>query len=131
MNTVVVDRIYGMGNTSLPASLSSTTNNTSIDDLRPVVQFRIDNGTGVRDMLAERISVYPNPAEHFIQIMNESASPLESIVITNAIGKVVCAERQGGIQADHRINVENMEAGPYILVIQTIAGRIVMRVTVP
>lgn len=130
VNTVVADRIYGMGNTSLPATLSSTSNNTSIDDLRPVIQFTIGTGTGIRDELAEMISIYPNPAEHFIRIKNESTSPLESIVITDAIGKVVYAEGQIGIQTDQRINLENMEAGAYILAIQTSAGRIVKRVTV-
>lgn len=130
VNTVVPDRIYGMGGTSLPASLSSTMNNVNMNDLRPVIQFTLDNGTGIRDELAAKISIYPNPAEQFIQIRNESTSPVENIVITDAVGKVVYAERQGGIQADHRINVENLAAGPYLLGIQTTAGRIVKRFTV-
>ena len=130
VNTVVVDRIYGMGGSPMPVTLSSTMNNVAMNDLRPVIQFTLDNGTGIRDEVAAKISVYPNPAEHFIQIRNENTSPLESIVITDAVGKVVYAEKQIGIQADQRINVENLASGPYIMGIQTSAGRIVKRFTV-
>ena len=127
VNTTVVDRIYGMGGSSLPATLSSTDNNTSIDNKRPVVQFTIDNGTGIHEDLDAKISIWPDPAEQFIQIRNESNSPLETMMITDAVGKVVYSEKLNGIQADHRINVEQLMAGTYMLGIQTPAGRIVKR----
>ena len=130
VNTVVVDRIYASGNTSLPASLSSTSNNTSMDDRRPVVQFSIEAPTGVREELDAKISIYPNPAEHFIQISNAGMVAFESILITDAVGKVVRTEGPTGIQADHRINLEAFAPGSYILSIQTSAGRIVKRFTV-
>lgn len=129
VNTIVASRIYGKGNSSMPSTLSSTSNNTDISDRRPVIQFTLDNGTGVREELAARISVYPNPAEQFIVIRNESASPLERIAITDAVGKVVFTE-QGAVQADQRINVGNLAPGPYIMEIGTSAGRIIKRFTV-
>lgn len=46
VNTSVPDRIYGGANTSAPTSLSSTSNNTSIDDRRPVIQFNLGGVTG-------------------------------------------------------------------------------------
>lgn len=130
VNTIVPDRIYGKGGSSLPTSLSSTSNNTNIDDMRPVIQFTIDNSTGLREELDSKITIYPNPAEQFIQIRNETMVPFENIVITDAVGKLVHLEGQTGIQADHRINVETLEAGSYILSIQTSDGLIVKRFTV-
>ncbi|MBL7705162.1 MAG: T9SS type A sorting domain-containing protein [Taibaiella sp.] len=46
VNTTVTDRIYGAANTSAPASLSSTSNNTSIDNRRPVIQFTLNGVSG-------------------------------------------------------------------------------------
>lgn len=130
VNTVVTDRIYGTGGTSLPSTLSSTSNNTSIDNLRPVVQFTVDFSTGIQKELEAMISIYPNPAQGYIHIRNASTSPIQRIVITDAVGKVVHVEGQSGIQDDRRINVGNLEAGQYIMGIETDAGRIVKRFTV-
>ncbi|MBL0125950.1 MAG: T9SS type A sorting domain-containing protein [Flavobacteriales bacterium] len=129
-NTIVADRIYGMGNTALPATLNSTTNNTSIDDRRPVIQFTIDTSTGLRDLIDAMISVSPNPAQEFIRIRNEGATPVESMVITDAVGQVVFVEEQRGIRTDHVINVAGLKAGAYFLGIQTGAGCVVKRFTV-
>lgn len=46
VNTTVPDRIYGGANSTAPTSLSSTSNNTSIDDRRPVIQFTLGGVTG-------------------------------------------------------------------------------------
>lgn len=46
VNTTVTDRIYGGANTSAPTSLSSTSNNTSIDNRRPVIQFTLGSVSG-------------------------------------------------------------------------------------
>jgi len=130
VNTVVVDRIYASGNTSLQATLSSTSNNVAMDDLRPVVQFTIDNSTGIREGLDAKVSIWPNPAEQYINIRNESKVPFESIVITDALGKVVHVEKAIGIQTEQQINVADLEPGTYMIGIQTSTGRIVKRFTV-
>ena len=130
VNTVVVDRIYASGGTSLPPTLSSTMNNVAMDNLRPVIQFTIPGTTGIQEELAARISIYPNPAEQFIQISNSSMLAFENIVITDAVGKVVRMEGASGIQEVRRINVEDLQTGAYMLTIQTNAGRIVKRFTV-
>jgi hypothetical protein len=127
VNTVVEDRIYGMGGTSLPTTLSSTNNNTGINDLRPVVQFTVDITTGVGEELGTAVRIWPNPAEQDLHIRNESKVPFESIVITDITGKVVQMEKPSGVQADQRINVAGLQAGPYTIGKQTAAGRVVKR----
>jgi len=46
VNTTVPDRIYANAGSSLPASLSSTTNDISIDNRRPVIQFTLNGVSG-------------------------------------------------------------------------------------
>ncbi|MGB3525583.1 MAG: T9SS type A sorting domain-containing protein [Flavobacteriales bacterium] len=95
-----------------------------------MTQFTRLSGVGIQEELATQVSIHLNPAEQFIQIRNETMVPFENIVITDAVGKLVHLEGQTGIQADHRINVETLEAGSYILSIQTSDGLIVKRFTV-
>lgn len=130
VNTTVVDRIYASGGSSLPASLSSTMNNTNMDDRRPVIQFTIENPTGINENPDATVSIWPNPAERFLNIRNESGSPVESIVMTDALGKIVHEKRKSEAGRDYRIDVENLDAGPYMIGIETGAGRIVKRVII-
>lgn len=130
VNTTVVDRIYASGGTSLPATLSSTTNNTDMDDRRPVIQFNIVLPTGIDENLASTINLWPNPTEGFLNIRNESGAPVERIVITNALGEIVLEEALSGTAANHQINVDKLVAGSYLVGITTGTGRVVKRVTI-
>jgi len=60
VNTTVVDRIYGRGDASLPTTLSSTQNNVSMDDKRPVIQFKIESTTCLNLVDAGPVSVSPS-----------------------------------------------------------------------
>ncbi|MBK7271601.1 MAG: hypothetical protein IPI07_19555 [Flavobacteriales bacterium] len=74
VNTTVVD-IYASGNTSLPATLSSTTNNTNIDNRRPVIQFTVQGGTtAIPDLLSTSIGIWPNPADDSAARVNKSGA---------------------------------------------------------
>ena len=131
VNTTVVDRIYASGNTSLPATLSSTMNNTNMDDRRPVIQFTVQGGTvAIPDLLSTSISIWPNPAEGLLNITNRSGAPVERIVITDALGKVVLNERPVGVTTDHRIDLGQFDPGAYLIRVETGAGPVVRRVTV-
>ena len=131
VNTTVVDRIYASGNTSLPATLSSTTNNTNIDNRRPVIQFTVQGGTtAIPDLLSTSIGIWPNPAEDLLYISNKSGAPLESIVITDALGKVVLNERPVGVITDHQIDLGEFDPGAYLIRLETGLGPVVKRVTV-
>ena len=131
VNTTVVDRIYASGNTSLPTTLSSTMNNVNMDDRRPVIQFTLQGGTAsIPDLLTSSISIWPNPAEDLLYISNRSGSPVESIVITDALGKIVLNERPVGVITDHQIGLGEFDPGAYLIRLETGAGPVVKRVTV-
>ncbi|MBK8612700.1 MAG: T9SS type A sorting domain-containing protein [Flavobacteriales bacterium] len=129
VNTTVADRIYASGNTSLPTTLSSTTNNTDIDNRRPVIQFTLQGSTAaIPDLSSTSLNIWPNPAEDVLNI--RSGSPLERIELIDALGKIVLVDRpQGGI-ADHQIALGGLEPGAYLVRVQTGAGPVVRRVTV-
>jgi len=130
VNTTVVDRIYASGGTSLPATLSSTTNNTNMDDRRPVIQFTVENPTAIHENPDALIDIWPNPTERLLNIRNESGEPFKSIVITDALGKIVLEQSASGTTANYQVNLDKLDAGSYLVAIKTGAGRIVKRVTV-
>jgi Secretion system C-terminal sorting domain len=130
VNTTVVDRIYASGGTSLPATLSSTMNNTDMDDRRPVIQFNVVLPTGIDENLETTVSIWPNPVEGFLNIRNGSGTAVERIVITNVLGEIVLEEPPSGAAANYQINVDNLVAGSYLVEVMTAAGRVVKRVTI-
>jgi hypothetical protein len=130
VNTTVVDRIYASGGTSLPTTLSSTMNNTDMDNRRPVIQFNVVLPTGIEENLDAMVSIWPNPVEGFLNIKNESGSHVERIVITNALGEIVLEEPLSGAAANYQVNVDKLVAGSYLVGVITGAGRVVKRVTI-
>lgn len=129
-NTTVVDRIYASGNSAMPTTLSSTTNNTSMDDRRPMIQFTVEDASGINENLDAMVSIWPNPVEGLLNIKNETGSSLKSLEITDALGKVVLAENPSGAATNHQIDMSKLDAGSYLVGIRTDAVRVVKRVTV-
>lgn len=130
-NTVVPDRIYGTGDASMPISLSSTSNNISIDNRRPVIQFTLNPTSGVGSMsAATTMEVYPNPADQELNIRNEGRTALWNIIVMDVPGKQVHAESRGGSQESFRIDVSDLVAGTYFLRMETAAGPVVKRFAV-
>ncbi len=129
-NTTVTDRIYGKGNSTMPTSLSSTTNNTSIDNKRPVIQFTLDGSSGIQAATVESMfAVYPNPAENFIKIRNLGGATMESIEVLDLLGKVVYSQgREAG--SNPRVDVSAFGPGAYFLRATTSEGPVVRRFTV-
>jgi hypothetical protein len=129
VNTTVVDRIYASGNTSLPASLSSTFNNVSMDDRRPVIQLTVQLPTGLQETMDAQISLWPNPADGIINISNATGAPLERIEVINALGGAALSEDPNSVAANHQLDVSKLAAGQYLVGIQTGSGRVVKRIT--
>lgn len=130
-NTIVPDRIYGKGGTSMPTSLSSTSNNTSIDDRRPVIQFTLDPTTGIGTMSAAAgMEVYPNPADRVLNIRNGGRTAVGNIAVLDVLGKQLHAEARGGSQESFRIDVSGLVAGSYFLRMETTSGPVVKRFAV-
>ncbi|MBS1548202.1 MAG: T9SS type A sorting domain-containing protein [Bacteroidetes bacterium] len=129
-NTTVADRIYGMGGTSLPSSLSSVLNNVNIDNMRPVIQITLNGSTGIQPAsAAPLLTLYPNPADQFIELRNYGGAALERIEVMDLLGKVVYAQgRMAG--TDLRIDVSAFGPGAYFLRAFTANGPTVKRFTV-
>lgn len=129
-NTTVVDRIYGMGDSSLPSSLSSMQNNVDIDNLRPVIQLTLNGSTGMQPAVAgSSPSLYPNPADRFIELRNDGGGALERVEVLDLLGKVV--HTQGNLAGtDLRIDVSTFKPGAYFLRAYTANGLVVKRFAV-
>lgn len=129
-NTTVVDRIYGNGGTSLATTLSSTNNNVSIDDKRPVIQFTLNGNTGIAAAASRPgFELYPNPADQFLNITDPTGSAIERMEVLDLLGKVIDVQgRSNG--SNLRLDVSNFGPGAYFLRIQTATGPVVKRFTV-
>jgi hypothetical protein len=129
-NTSVVDRIYGKGNSSLPTSLSSTTNNVSIDDLRPVIQFTLDATSGITAVApAISLMLFPNPADQVLNIVLGNGGVNGKIAVLDMLGQEVLSIGQpAGNTA--RMDVSQLAPGVYFLHARTKAGPVVKRFVV-
>lgn len=129
VNTTVADRIYASGNTSLPATLSSTTNNVDMNDRRPVIQLTVEAPTGIHDATSIDVTAWPNPTDRFVNISSGTGARVERIEVVNAAGKVVLTEGPIPVYANHQLDLHEFARGSYLIGIQTAAGRTVKRVT--
>lgn len=129
VNTTVVDRIYASGASSMPATLSSTANNVTMDDRRPVIQLTVQLPTGLQETMDAQISLWPNPADGIINISNATGAPLERIEVINALGGVALTENPNSAAPNHQLDVSKLAAGQYLVGVQTGSGRVVKRIT--
>ncbi|MFZ1691550.1 MAG: T9SS type A sorting domain-containing protein [Flavobacteriales bacterium] len=129
VNTTVVDRIYASGNTSFQASLSSTFNNVSMDDRRPMIQLTVEVPTGTQEAMDAPMVLWPNPADGILNISNASGAPLERVEIIDARGGMALSESPNSVATNLQLDVSKLAAGPYLVSINTRAGRVVKRVT--
>ncbi len=86
--------------------------------------------TGVKNITKEReLSVYPNPTNGVFTIDNRSTEVIESVTITNTVGKTVYVADKAKVAAQKniQINMAGMASGVYFVNIKTENGVIVKR----
>jgi hypothetical protein len=76
-------------------------------------KFTFTHTTGIREIEAARVSIFPNPSDGIFQIQ----TPQNGVVlITDISGKLVLKEKTNS--ANHTIDISNQAAGMYILSLQ-------------
>jgi hypothetical protein len=78
------------------------------------------NGTGLEDIQANNISIYPNPVREELFIKSETN--IDKIEIYDITGKQIFT---GNLSKDKSINVSSLSAGIYLLKIGDFRGKIV------
>ena len=58
-----------------------------------------------------QIKVFPNPAQDFVRIVNESGIPIDKIKLFNLVGEEMPVE----LKENQSINISNLTAGAYLL----------------
>lgn len=130
VNTTVEDRIYASGDMSMPTTLSSTSNNVSMVDRRPVIQFALELPSSILEQMASKVELWPNPTDHIVNISNGTGEHFERIEVIDTFGRVVLVDNPGSGGTLHQLEMDQLAAGQYIIGIRTAAGRVVKRVTV-
>jgi len=77
--------------------------------------------TEARESIEYGLNVFPNPATDFINIEHEDTDQVESVEIYNSVGQVV---KSGIGVEEHRINLQGLENGVYIISTRYVDGNI-------
>ncbi|MGX7666558.1 T9SS type A sorting domain-containing protein [Flavobacterium pedocola] len=73
------------------------------------------------DFVAERLSVYPNPANDVVNITNNGALQINKVTVTDINGRTVKTINLDGV-SESQINVSELNAGVYFVNIDTNEG---------
>jgi hypothetical protein len=68
--------------------------------------------------LLQNINIYPNPTQDFVNINFENESEYQ-INVTDLSGKIIYTFEENN-QLEQRINLQNLKAGVYLLVIKDV-----------
>ncbi len=76
---------------------------------------------GIEETSVQTFSMFPNPAQDFLQIRSDMNSPIESIVVNDNLGRTVL--NQTGSQFTGSIDVSGLPSGLYTVTLSTKTGR--------
>jgi hypothetical protein len=87
------------------------------------VIYKTANGGGITNIestghLERKLSVFPNPAKNNVEVKTAENIVIQSIRLSDIYGKLV-KEQKGN---RHRLDIENISAGNYLLEIKTNKG---------
>ncbi len=77
---------------------------------------------GINNADAFKLSVYPNPAQHYITVEGDN---LSQILIYNAVGQ--CVARQSAIDGKNNISIDELADGIYTLQVLNTEGEKIVR----
>ena len=83
------------------------------------------NDSGVGELSENEISIYPNPANNVVNIYSNGNNDLKQIEIYNNLGQKV--EVVNGLSNKTTININDYEAGIYIVKIMTTSNQIITK----
>ena len=93
----------------------------STPEQQDTVWIKLVGTTGTNDVLAQRISLAPNPASDFVTLFFGDLK-VESIETINVFGQVLSQVQPGGNERNARLNVAGLSPGVYTLRIRTQRG---------
>lgn len=80
------------------------------------------------EFVTSKFNVYPNPAEDFVTISNDGTYEIRKIGITDINGRAIRTVVPGIASAETQLNVSDLTAGIYFLVIDTTEGNAVKKI---
>lgn len=87
------------------------------------IEVRIKQDTAIGMVSRSSLRIYPNPASTYI-IIGGNADTAKQVRLLNLVGRVVLEARTG---ANKRIDVSHLERGIYLLLVDGMAHRVVLR----
>jgi hypothetical protein len=121
---VVLDSVT-FGPQTSDKSMARCPNGTGSFSVGTTPTFKLSNcAVGVNELKGENESVriYPNPADHFILVMNNFTKP-EELKVYNTIGQQI---HTATISGNHKINTEHWQDGVYFIRVKDTVRKLVI-----
>ena len=83
---------------------------------------------GVEDLIADNISVYPNPTSEMLWVSDNTSYPIENYSVYDTSGRMVMHNIFN--TSEKKIDVSNLESGVYLLELNSMQKRVVKRIIV-
>lgn len=106
---------YLLFNIAIQGSISPSFTESSMDIDYVRVYQRVPLSSNIEQNSSLQLSVYPNPAQDVLNVTADES--ISNLTIYNSRGQVMLSHRSPGINA--RVDISSLEAGFYILVVQS------------
>ena len=90
-------------------------------------ELTVESTFGVEDVLANAVSIYPNPARNVINITNGSAIGLDNATIYDVNGRLVQTIDLTNMTTEKSVDVSQLASGVYMVNIQGEGGNTIKR----
>ena len=88
--------------------------------------FTVTQTLGVKDFLASKISVLPNPAKDLITISNDINATISTVVLTDLNGRVVKNQSLNAMQG--QVAISDLSTGVYMVKVTTDQGTVTKKI---
>lgn len=102
----------GLVNADYNATLNIKTNDPDLELVEIPVKLTVNGGDGI-EVITGGLTIYPNPADNFVNVSSETA--ISNLRIFNTIGQLVYSAENCGNNVD--VNVSSFNSGIYFIVI--------------
>ncbi|MEL7123256.1 MAG: T9SS type A sorting domain-containing protein, partial [Bacteroidota bacterium] len=121
MNSSIQVGMYLSSKTSSQANASFKNVSYSESDIAPLNSIQLQDAIGKQSVLEQKLAAWPNPSSGEINIKSEAfVGSQAELKVYNLTGKLVYAKNLGMVYQDqYQINLQSLEAGVYIVTLES------------
>lgn len=83
---------------------------------------------GTSDLVSSQFSMYPNPTNNFVVILNKGSIGINSVSLADGYGRIVKTIIMDGAISETQINLSDLNSGVYFMAINTNEGAVTKKI---